>query len=174
MKPQQLKFTFIYMKKAFYIFSLLMILLCQSVFAQTAGKKKVDKEPVAKLVEILGNKLTGEDRSARIDMLLVEMGGYDDSMGVVIFYCGKVCYSGEFASHARGIEQKLKNRNFDSSKIIILFGGYKQIGQTELWVVPENACLPKPKSNIKVEDVKFKGSYKKIEHYDCCDQIEPN
>jgi hypothetical protein len=147
-----------------------MMFLCQSIFAQTDGKTKAASVPKAELIDELDKGLNSEDRSARIDNLLIKLQNDPNSKAAVVFYCGKECYYGEFEAHIRGIKiMKLDARKFDSSRFVFIYGGYRTESSVQLWVVPNGAGLPLPESDIKFEDVKFKGKYKyKMITYDCC------
>ncbi len=130
--------------------------------------------PTAKLFDEFLNTIGSEDRSARIDALLSELQNNPNSKTVVLFYCGKECYYGEFEAHIRGIKLKLNFRGFDSSKFIFIYGGYRIKSEMQFWVVPKDGGLPLPESTIEFEDVKFKGTFKgksklKFIPYDCCD-----
>ena len=159
------------MKKLLFIMGLGLVLICQNVFAQTNNKTESQQKPEAKLFDELAKNLNSEERSARIDALLSELSNNPNSKAVVVFYCGKKCYYGEFEAHIRGIKKmKLDARNFDSSRFVFIQGGYRNESLIQLWVVPDGAGLPLPKSDIKFEDVKFKRKFKtKMIPYDCCD-----
>jgi hypothetical protein len=158
------------MKKALFISVLLFIVSCQCIFAQTDNESIVAETPKAELIDELAKGLNSESRSARIDYLLIHLQNNPDSKAAVVFYCGKECYYGEFEAHIRGIKiMKLDVRKFDSSRFVFIYGGYRNESSVEIWVVPTGAGLPLPKSDIKFEDVKFKGKFKyKMIAYDCC------
>ncbi|MGI8669386.1 MAG: hypothetical protein ACR2J3_05980 [Aridibacter sp.] len=158
------------MKKALFISVLLLIVSCQCIFAQTDSESIVAETSKAELIDELPNGTTSEERSARIDNLLIHLQSDPNSKAAVVFYCGKECYYGEFEAHIRGIKlMKLDARKYDSSRFVFIYGGYRSESSVELWVVPSGAGLPLPKSDIKFEDVKFKGKFKyKMIAYDCC------
>ena len=128
--------------------------------------------PEAKLVDQFG-RLNSEERSARFDVMFAGISQTPNSIGYVFLFCGKTCRYDEIVGHMRGIEIKIALRRFERSKLVILDGGFRESFETELWVVPEEACPPTPKSNIHIRNVIFTGAIKGlkewIESYDCCD-----
>lgn len=158
------------MKNLICLLILLFVFLSQSIFAQTDAEIFIVESPKAELVDELPKNANSEDRSARIDNLLVTLQNTPHSKAAVVFYCGKECFYGEFEAHIRGIKiMKLDARKFDSNRFVFIYGGYKRESSVQFWVVPEGGGLPLPESEIKFEDVKFKGKYKiKMIAYDCC------
>lgn len=87
----------------------------------------------------------------------------------MILYCGKNCQYGEVEAHLRGIDLSLRGKGMKENEFLILNGGFKTEFKIEYWLVPENACLPIPKSEVDIKDVKFKRTFKrKVIAYDCC------
>ncbi len=160
----------------------ILILICgllflgQIVFAQNNDKIQVVAKQQAELIDLFqmfkGGKtsgITAEDASARIDNLINKVNENPNNKGYLIVYCGKSCQYGEVEAHIRGIKLKLNFRNANKNQLIILSGGYQEVSITELWFVPENSCLPKPNSTVDIQDVIFKGLFKrKVVYYDCC------
>ncbi|MDQ3633676.1 MAG: hypothetical protein M3405_04100 [Acidobacteriota bacterium] len=156
-------------KTSIFVLAFLIICLCQGIFAQTNKEVEQDEKPQAKLVDILKKDANSEFRSLLIDRLLSEIQQNKNSKGAIIIYCGKVCQLGEIEAHIRGINHKLRLRGVNPNDLIIISGGFKENQLTELWLIPENACLPSLKTEIEIEKVKFKGTFKnKIVYYECC------
>ena len=147
-----------------------IFIFSQVIFAQIDSQSEVDKTSKAELIDELPKGANSEDRSAKIDYLIIQLQDNPNSKAAVVFYCGKECYYGEFEAHIRGIKKmKLEVRKFDSSRFVFIYGGYRTESSIQLWIVPSDAGLPLPESDIKFEDVKFKGKFKyKMIAYDCC------
>ena len=113
---------------------------------------------------------TSELASLYIDVLRNAMRKNSNSKGVFVIYCGKTCHYGEVEAHIRGLIASLNGKGWKSSEFAILQGGFREELTVEYWLVPENACLPIPNSEIDIKDIKFKGTFKrKFVAYDCCE-----
>lgn len=111
-----------------------------------------------------------DEASVRIDYLRQEVRKSPNCRGFIIIYCGKTCQYGEVEAHLRGIKLALKLKGVDEKKFSIILGGFQEQTTTEYWVVPENACPPIPNSKVDIQNVKFKGTFKrKIVPYECCE-----
>lgn len=154
------------MKSGFLILGLLMLIFSQAVSAQ--DKDATHDESKARVFDLYQWR-GSDDASARIDNLINEVRRTPKSTAILFIYCGKTCQYGEVESHIRGIKNKLRFRDAASDQFIVLPGGYREKTETEFWIVPENACPPTPNSTIKIEDVKFKGTFKEtVVPYECC------
>ncbi len=155
------------MKIPILIFSFVVFGLQHNVYCQTEPPAKMNRDKPMMVDQFV--KVGSEDRSARLDQLLVELQDNPGSRGVIYFYCGRVCYYGEYEAHVRGILEKLDNRAFDISRITIMNAGYKNRATTELWRISKNGDFPSPTNGLKFRDVKFKKKGRRFEPYDCCD-----
>jgi hypothetical protein len=154
------------MRNTFLILFFSLLLLSQAVFAQ--DKSKTVNETGAKLVDLY-QWVGSDDASARIDNLVNEVQNSPKSKSILFVYCGKSCKYGEVEAHIRGIKLKLGYRKVDENQFIVLPGGFREKTETEFWLIPENDCPPIPKSTIKIEEIEFKGTFKrKIVPYECC------
>lgn len=151
---------------------LITIFILISFTFQVTAQSGVDRDNETKQARQIDHfgKLSGEDRSARIDNFIIEVFNNENSKGAIIIFCGQICQYGEIEAHIRGINQKFRNKNVDISNYLIINGGFRKQHAVELWLIPENACFPIPESELKIENVKFKGTFKgKIVPYDCCE-----
>jgi len=156
-------------KNAFWVLVSLFIIFGQNIFSQDKNANKNDTEPKATLVQS-GSHGGSELASLYIDILRNEMRKHPNSKGVFVIYCGKTCKYGEVEAHIRGLNISLNGKGWKNSEFAILQGGYREKLTIEYWSVPENACLPIPKSEVDIKDVKFKGTFKgKFVPYDCCE-----
>jgi hypothetical protein len=126
--------------------------------------------PVAKATLLSSYTTFESDESSMvIDKLLIEISRDPADRGVIVVYCGKTCQYGEVEAHLLGIRLSLKYKGFDSNKVVVISGGYKEKTTTEFWAVPKDACFPVPDSTVAFKDVIFKGNFKKkIVPYECC------
>lgn len=162
--------------KSLLLLSLVGIFSCVNLFAQEAKPNRAGltiNKPVAELIDEFG-RLSADDAGSRIDHILVRSSDSSKSIGYIFIYCGKICAAGEIEAHIRGIEVKLWTRKgVDRKRLVILNAGFRDSVSVELWVVPEGACPPVPRSTVQFRDVSFTGKNKRfIEPYDCCD--DPN
>ncbi len=156
------------MRKTFSIIVLALFFLSYEVLAQDANKQTVVKAE-AKLIDLFG-QLSGDDASSRIDNLINEVEKNPNNKGILFVYCGKSCQYGEVEAHLRDIRLKLNFRGVNNNRYMILPGGYREKTETELWLIPENACPPILKATTDIQDVKFKGTFKRrFVAYDCCE-----
>lgn len=154
-----------------FLLAITLVFSTQTVLSQFVKTSKNKPAPIAELIDEFPGNSNSEDKSARTDNLMIRLHNKPGSKGVVIFYCGKKCYYGEYEAQVRGmIKTKLIPRGYDSRSLIFINGGYSEKSRIQFWLVPKGAGLPVPKSDIKFEDVKFKGKAKhKMFAWDCCD-----
>jgi len=139
------------------------------ISAQEVKKVNGDGKPEARLFQS-GPYTTSELASLHIDMLRNEMHNHPQSKGVFVVYCGKICKYGEVEAHLRGLNLSLRGKGWKVSDFVLSHGGFKEKLAVEYWLVPENACFPKPASTIDIKDVKYTGRYRTtLVPYDCCD-----
>jgi hypothetical protein len=156
-------------RTSIFILAFLISFMCQGIFAQTNNKVEQDEKPQAKLIEKLDKETNSEVRSLIMDVLLNGIIQNPSNKGAIVVYCGKSCQYGEIDAHIRGIKNNMLFRNFPINRFFVINGGYKEKQVTEFWLIPENACPPLPESDIKIEDVKFKGKFKSdVVPYYCC------
>lgn len=157
------------MIKKTFVSILIIVVLGLNASAQNNDENKIKLTETARLVE--SSPYQGSEiASLKIDVLRNEMRNNPNSKGVFVIYCGKNCQYGEVEAHINGLSASLNGKGWKTSEFAILQGGYREELIVEYWMVPENACLPIPKSEIDIKDVKFKGTYKrKFVAYDCCE-----
>ena len=155
------------MRKTLPICVIVLFFFCYGALAQES--KNLDSiKSEAKLIQS-GPYQNSEVESLNIDVLRNQMREHPGSKGIIVIFCGKICQYGEIEAHLRGINLSLQGKGLDK-EFVVLNGGFKDKFSVEYWVIPQNACLPIPNSTIKIEDVKFKGNYKrKFVPYDCCE-----
>lgn len=137
-----------YMRKIFII-SAAFIVFSVNCFAQQVSKaddsnnKSISKK--AEKFDEFGK--TGEcETGARLDNFLVTLQNDPTLKGVIIAYRGTDGLPAEFnVPIARIYQNHLSFRNFDSSRVKVIDGGFRTKQTTELWIVPEGATL----SNVK-------------------------
>lgn len=150
------------------VYAFLFIVFGQCVSAQDKSESANIIGEKAELIET-SPYINSETASLYIDVLRNAMRKHSNSKGVFVIYCGKTCKYGEVEAHIRGLKDSLNGKGWKSSEFAILQGGYRENLTVEYWLVPENACLPIPNSEIDIKDVKFKGTFKrKFVAYDCC------
>lgn len=130
-----------------------------------------DKAKDPQLIDQI-TRSNGEGRSARFDNYFIQLQNDPDSRGIIFVYCGKTCRYGEVESHIRGMELKIDKR-LDRSRVTIMFGGYRDVQEVELWIQPEGACAPVANASVNIKNVTFtKATLKLVEPYDCCGSLD--
>lgn len=153
------------LKPVFFAAVILGLVLCPIVRSQQAAGNETS---VARLIHT-HKWHTSEVASLEIDLFLNELGRAPGSSAVFFVYCGQTCRYGEVEAHMRGIRNKLYFRGLKREQYKILHGGYRAKTETEFWLVPENACLPIPKSAVEIDKVVFRGRVKgDLIPYECC------
>ena len=86
----------------------------------------------------------------RLDSFLTELSDRPTSYGYIINYKSSDELPGDRDSFARErmISNHIAFRNFDSSRITIVRGGYRSDVMTELWLVPHGAKPPEPSRTV--------------------------
>lgn len=139
------------MKKQLFSF-LLLITLAFSVSAQENESRKIDEISSLWRSETLRN----------VDNFLFELQDDPKAMGFVIFYEGKyltrdknsktkMLYPkyGETSCRVQAIRDHIKlRRTFPINRVLFIDGGFREEQTTELWIVPNNAELPKPSPTL--------------------------
>lgn len=122
---------------------------------------------VARQIDKFGNTCC-EDELARLDNFAVQLRNEPDAQGYIIFYEGRrygYCYKyrpriprrGEAEARVARIKPYLvETRGFDSSRLIVINGGYREEWMAELWIVPKGANPPKPTPTLTKKDIKFR------------------
>ena len=147
---------------------ILLLCLIQIGFSQITEKIETTSKPKAELINSSGY-INSEMASLNIDILRNAVRDSPNSKGLIAVYCGKACQYGQIEAHIRGVSMALKGKGIKSDDIVFVQGGFKKELTIEYWLIPEIACPPILNSTVDIEDVVFKGTFKKqIVAYDCC------
>ena len=128
----------------------LTICCALNVFAQENGEslqKEGSKTPI-KIDEF--GLITECDLSSRLDSFFVSLNEKPSMSGYIIFYQGKDVLPAGYESNQmqKVVRNHLRFRNFDSSRVIFLTGGFREQAATELYLVPNNAAAPEPTNTV--------------------------
>jgi hypothetical protein len=88
------------------------------------------------------------DMRARLDGFLSTLQNTPNLRGVVITYQGKDVLPANYDSTARLYENHFRFRNFDTNRIEIISGSFREERFTELWTVPNGIDSPTPTETI--------------------------
>lgn len=111
----------------------------------------------------------GDDANARLDLLMFEKAKVPNSRIAIFFYCGKKCYYGEPEAHFTGIRQAFAFRQWELNRESLIFGGFREKAMTELWIIPEGACIPNLSPTLATTQVSMTKSRRKVYRpYWCC------
>lgn len=76
--------------------------------------------------------------------------------GFIISYAGKRAHLGEAKARAQRAKNYLvKARGFNSNRLTAVDGGYREVAEVELYIVPDGMCAPSPSPTIDPRDVKI-------------------
>ena len=98
---------------------------------------------------------TFDDQKARLDNLAVELQNDPSTTAYIIAYGARSSRAGEANRlGARAREYLTAQRGIDTSRIVVLNGGYREQNCVELWIVPRGATPPQPRPTVQAGDIK--------------------
>ena len=125
----------------FRVLLLILIVMSSFAFAQT------EENPQATNYDEFENATNG-DVKARMDAYFVELNNNPSAQGY-IFNFGT---DREIAKREKQIEQSMRFRNYDRSRITFVRGGFRGIVQTQFWIIPPGAEIPAIESSSRKTD----------------------
>lgn len=140
------------------VFIIITLLFC--AFGISAQEKETSK------VSELPSFWQCEEARAVIDNFFIRLQENSQATGIIIYYEGKYQFDsnenkkpklllprrGEAEYRIQIIRDHIRLRRYDSSRIFIINGGFREENETEFWIVPNGAELPKPSSTLdKIE-----------------------
>jgi hypothetical protein len=86
-----------------------------------------------------------DDEKARFDVFAIELQNSPGAQGYIIAYGGRSKRSGTGRQRAeRARDYLVGTRGIDASRIVVVDGGARDTGSTQLWLVPTGATPPHP------------------------------
>ncbi len=86
-----------------------------------------------------------DDEKARLDVFAIELQNSPGAQGYIIGYGGRNKRFGTGQQRAaRARDYVVTTRGIDASRIVVVDGGTRQTGSTQLWIVPTGATPPRP------------------------------
>lgn len=102
-----------------------------------------------------------ETRKAKLDFFAIELQNNPGQQGYIFGYGGRRSRPGTGQKTAQAARDYLVNaRGMDSSTLVTIDGGYKEVVTTELWIVPPGAVAPKASPTVDRSEVKPKPATK--------------
>lgn len=99
--------------------------------------------------------LAPKDENARLDNFVNEIQMDPQAQAYVIAYGGRAGKAGDAQRAANKAKDYLvKKRGIDSSRVVVMDGGYREQAMTELWLVPSGANPPQPEPTVKPNKTK--------------------
>lgn len=87
-----------------------------------------------------------DDEKARLDVFAIELQNSPGAQGYIIGYGGRNKRFGTGQQRAqRARDYVVTTRGIDASRIVIVDGGTRATGSTQLWIVPPGATPPSPR-----------------------------
>jgi hypothetical protein len=91
-----------------------------------------------------------DDVKARLDNLAIELQNAPASQGYIIVYSGRRSRPGQADRlAARAKDYMTRERGIDSSRVVIINGGYRESDYFELWLVPQGAEPPQATPTVQ-------------------------
>lgn len=86
-----------------------------------------------------------DDDKARLDNLAIELQNNPGATGYIIVYGGRTSSAARVNTlGARARAYLVGTRGIDSSRVVVVNGGFRQTDAFELWLVPQGAAPPQP------------------------------
>lgn len=136
-------------------FAITAFILVTTLFSNSLAAQPID---VAKsqLLDEFG-RLPHCDLTGRYDLFFAELAQREGTRGYVIIYKGTrdlpATYDVPIA--ARLLTNHIGFRRFDSSRITVVEGGFKDQGSTQLWIVPPGIEAPKPENTVAAPTIPY-------------------
>ncbi|MGH9968211.1 MAG: PEGA domain-containing protein [Pyrinomonadaceae bacterium] len=96
-----------------------------------------------------------DDQKARLDNLAVELQNDPSATAYVFAYGGRTSRAGQadrLGSRAR--EYLVSERGINTSRIVVINGGFREEDCVELWIVPAGATAPQPRPTVQPGEVR--------------------
>jgi hypothetical protein len=91
-----------------------------------------------------------DDVKARLDNLAIELQNAPSTQGYIIVYSGRRSRPGQADKLAARAKSYLtKERGIDSSRLVVINGGYRESDYFELWIVPQGAEPPQATPSLQ-------------------------
>jgi hypothetical protein len=95
-----------------------------------------------------------DDDKARLDNLAIELQNNPGSTGYIIVYGGRTSRAGTAdLLGGRARNYLVETRGIDTSRVVVINGGYRDTNSFELWLVPQGAAPPAPTPTVRPGDV---------------------
>ena len=90
-------------------------------------------------------EIARDDEKARLDVFAIELQNSPGAQGYIIGYGGRGKRFGTGQQRAqRARDYVVTTRGIDASRIVVIDGGTRETGSTQLWIVPAGATPPRP------------------------------
>jgi len=91
-----------------------------------------------------------DDVKARLDNLAIELQNAPTSQAYIIVYSGRRSRAGQADRlAARAKSYMTKDRGIDSSRVVVINGGYRESDYFEIWLVPQGAEPPQATPSVQ-------------------------
>ena len=95
------------------------------------------------------------DQKARLDNLIVELQTDPSVTAYILAYGGRTSRNGQADRlGARARDYLVNHRRINTSRIVVLNGGFREEDSVELWIVPSGATLPQVRATVQPGDVR--------------------
>jgi hypothetical protein len=99
--------------------------------------------------------LAFDDQKARLDNLAIELVNSPDATGYVIVYAGRTSRAGQAQRLGeRARDYLVRTRGVDPNRITIVDGGYREVDEFEIWIVPQGAQPPQVSPTVGASEAR--------------------
>lgn len=113
-----------------------------------------------KLVDKFNTKITHEEEMLSLDALVGMLHLAPNATGYIVVYGGRMNKYAEYQIRVERVNDYIKYRKFDSSRIKILHGGFREQFEFELWTSEIKNAFPPLSPTVSPEKVLYKGRMK--------------
>jgi hypothetical protein len=100
------------------------------------------------------NSCTLDDQKARLDNLAVELQNDPSTRAYILAYGGRMSPLGQVEKlMSRSLEYLTTQRGIDTSRIVVVNGGFREEDSVELWIVPSGAAAPRATPTVQAGEV---------------------
>jgi len=117
--------------------------------AYASASTSIDQKPEAKKITEYGAVAATKENDL-LDMFVIELQTDPISQGYIIAYRGPTSTDAKIAvATKRAKDFLVTKRGLDAKRLVVVNGGKRKIGVTELWLVPNGATPPTPKPDTE-------------------------
>lgn len=120
---------------------------------QTQASATIKVVPPAAKADEFG-ELAAEKENERLANIAAALSQTDDHM-YIIAYAGRTSVRGHAGAALKRMRTQLATIGFDSGRVMVVDGGFKEQAAYELWVVPQGAEIPRASPTVDRREIVY-------------------